>query len=173
MNGNRNGVNNEEEDESMDAADIAALDAAESSFNANQQQASSSSATATPANNGIGAGAGSGGKKKTKITYVKYMSIMSLIVLHIADQEQGSGEGVEKEELIQWYLEQKEEEFANEEDMERERELITKCLPKLAKVSHNTIYSLRRSSGFVASRPIHGLIDRLIYLRISANVIIG
>lgn len=63
------------------------------------------------------------------------MEIMNLCVLHLSDVEQESGGGVEREELIQWYLEQKELEFESEEDLEYERELIGKALNKLAKVS--------------------------------------
>lgn len=59
---------------------------------------------------------------------------MNLTVLYLSDIERERGGGVEREELIQWYLEQKELEFETEEDLEYERELIGKALTKLAKV---------------------------------------
>lgn len=63
------------------------------------------------------------------------MEIMNLCVLHLSDVERESGTGVDREELVQWYLEQKELEFESEEDLEYETELIGKALNKLAKVS--------------------------------------
>lgn len=42
---------------------------------------------------------------------------------------------MDREELVQWYLEQKEVDFETEEDLEYERELIGKALNRLAKVS--------------------------------------
>lgn len=64
----------------------------------------------------------------------RYMEIMNLCVLHLSDIERDTGSGVDREELIQWYLEQKETEFESEEDLELERELIAKALTKLSKV---------------------------------------
>jgi DNA replication licensing factor MCM6 len=63
------------------------------------------------------------------------MEIMNICVLHLSDIERDTGSGVDREELIQWYLEQKETEFETEEDLEYERELIAKALTKLSKVS--------------------------------------
>jgi hypothetical protein len=64
----------------------------------------------------------------------RYMEIMNLCVLHLSDIERDTGSGVDREELIQWYLEQKETEFESEEELELERELIAKALTKLSKV---------------------------------------
>lgn len=63
------------------------------------------------------------------------MEIMNICVLHLSDIERDTGSGVDREELIQWYLEQKETEFETEEDLEYERELIAKALTKLSRVS--------------------------------------
>lgn len=62
------------------------------------------------------------------------MEIMNLCVLHLSDVERETGAGVDREELIQWYLEQKEMDFESEEDLDYEQELIAKALTKLAKV---------------------------------------
>jgi DNA replication licensing factor MCM6 len=79
-------------------------------------------------------------KRKMVITHDKFIQLQSLIVLHLSQVEQASGKGVDKEELIDWYLEFKENELQDVEALEYERELITKMLRKLVKVS------VRRSS---------------------------
>ncbi|EEP75857.1 DNA replication licensing factor mcm6 [Uncinocarpus reesii 1704] len=71
--------------------------------------------------------------QKTKITYEKYMKILNILVRRINDDEANSGEGVEEEELKIWYLEQIESELNNEEDIERERSLVTKVLKRMVK----------------------------------------
>ena len=56
-----------------------------------------------------------------------------MCVLHLSEVERESGAGVDREELVQWYLEQREQEFESEDEVEYERELIGKALNKLAK----------------------------------------
>jgi DNA replication licensing factor MCM6 len=75
-------------------------------------------------------------KRKIKITHDKYMTMQSLIVLHLSEVERTHGRGEEKEALIDWYLEKKEEEGAieNLEELETEKELIAKVIAKLVKV---------------------------------------
>lgn len=160
-----NGVANghdptQDEDESMDAADIAALDAAESSYNA--AATSSSRAPNGHASTPVPE------KRKMRITCEcpvmtfhdssmgltadnRYMEIMNLCVLHLSDVERDTGSGVDREELIQWYLEQKEQEFETPEDMEYERELIGKALVKLAKVCYGLVSSHLISSHSTAA----------------------
>jgi hypothetical protein len=55
-------------------------------------------------------------------------------VLHLSEVERETGAGVDRDELIEWYLEQKEDEFASVEALDDERELIGKALKKLVKV---------------------------------------
>ncbi len=88
---------------------------------------SPSHATPTPSNQ-------QGQRPKTKITYDKYMSILNLLVRKVNTEETTTGEGVEGEDLVVWYLEQKEEEFDTQEDMESERELVGKVLKRMVKV---------------------------------------
>ena len=73
-------------------------------------------------------------RQKTKITYDKYMKILNLVVRRVNEDESRSGEGVEQEELLVWYLEQIESELNNEEDLQRERELALKVLKRMIKV---------------------------------------
>lgn len=107
------------DEDDMDAAQIAALDAAESSL---QQSAQSAPAPAE--------------RPKMRITYGRYMEIMNLTVLHLSDVERRSGTGVDREELIEWYLEQREDAIGTIEELETERELIGKVLTKLTKDSY-------------------------------------
>lgn len=81
-------------------------------------------------------------KPKTKITYDKYMKILNLVVRRVNEDESTAGEGVEQEELIVWYLEQIESELNNEEDMQRERDLATKVLKRMVKVSFCFLFFL-------------------------------
>ncbi|KAL2006286.1 hypothetical protein VTN00DRAFT_9940 [Thermoascus crustaceus] len=72
-------------------------------------------------------------RQKTKITYDKYMKILNLLVRRVNEDESNTGEGVEQEELIVWYLEQIESELNSEEEMERERDLAVKVLKRMVK----------------------------------------
>ncbi|KAJ9208983.1 hypothetical protein DTO021D3_200 [Paecilomyces variotii] len=72
-------------------------------------------------------------RPKTKITYDKYMKILNLFVRRVNEDESNSGEGVEQEELLVWYLEQIESELNSEEDLERERDLAVKVLKRMVK----------------------------------------
>ena len=74
-------------------------------------------------------------RRKQTISYDKYVSMVNMIVQRIADDEAGSGEGIEGEALIQWYLEQKEEELQGEEDYRKEHALAKMVLKKMVKVS--------------------------------------
>ena len=78
--------------------------------------------------------ASANGRAKTKITYDDYMSMLNLLVGRVNSDEQATGEGVEHEELVTWFLEQKEEEIENEAGLERMRELVAKVLRRMVKV---------------------------------------
>ncbi len=94
-------------------------------------------------------GSSAAGHKKTAITYEKYIAMVNLIVSRVNDDEaSGAGEGVDGEELIQWYLEQKEDELDGEEDYHHEMGIAKMVLKKMVKVRSfcNLIfpYPLRR-----------------------------
>jgi DNA replication licensing factor MCM6 len=75
-------------------------------------------------------------RPKQTIAYDKYIGIVNMVVSHIAEDEStGGGEGIEGEALIQWYLEQKEDELQGEEDYNNEMALAKKVLKKMVKVS--------------------------------------
>ena len=72
--------------------------------------------------------------KKTKVTYDKYMAILNLLVRRVNEDEMTNGEGVEHEELVTWYVEQKEEELQSVEQLETEKELVAKVIKRMIKV---------------------------------------
>ncbi|KAL2258908.1 hypothetical protein VTK26DRAFT_7588 [Humicola hyalothermophila] len=73
-------------------------------------------------------------REKQTISYDKYISIVNLLVSRVAEDEaSGSGEGVEGDALVQWYLEQKEEELESEEAYNSEMALAKKVLKKMVK----------------------------------------
>lgn len=74
-------------------------------------------------------------KRRMIITHDKFVSLQSLIILHLTSVERETGKGMDRDELIDWYLEFKEAEIQDVEALEYERELITKMLKKLVKVS--------------------------------------
>lgn len=73
-------------------------------------------------------------RRKTKIEYDKYMSILNLLVERVNRDDVADGTGVEHDELVVWYLEQKEDEFNTQEEVETERDLVAKVLKRMVKV---------------------------------------
>ncbi|KAF2396668.1 MCM-domain-containing protein [Trichodelitschia bisporula] len=72
-------------------------------------------------------------KDKTKITYDKYMAILNTIVRRVNDDQTSAEDGVEEEELLVWYLEQREAEIETQEDLEQEKVLARKVLKRMVK----------------------------------------
>ncbi|KAG1888450.1 MCM2/3/5 family-domain-containing protein [Suillus fuscotomentosus] len=72
-------------------------------------------------------------KRRMIITHDKYMTLQSLVVLHLSAVERETGRGVDRDELIDWYLELKESEIQDVDELEYEKELISKLLRKLVK----------------------------------------
>jgi len=77
-------------------------------------------------------------KEKTKVQYDKYVYMQNLIVRKLDEDERAGGQGIERDELIQWYLEQNEEEMNTEELLHQEAQLVRKVLKKLKKVILST-----------------------------------
>lgn len=76
--------------------------------------------------------------RRTRITYDKYMAILNLLVRRVNEDEMTTGEGVEHEELVTWYLEQKEDELNSVEEAEEEKELARKVIKRMVKVCPST-----------------------------------
>ncbi|WVO14065.1 hypothetical protein L204_101692 [Cryptococcus depauperatus] len=123
-----NSGNGMSEDKPLTSEEIQAMDDAESSYQQTNSVEAGRQQQVRESSHPI--------KKKMRITYNQYMEIMNLCVLHLSEVERELGTGVDREELIQWYLEEKESSFETEEDIEYERELIGKALVKLAKDSY-------------------------------------
>ena len=68
------------------------------------------------------------------ISHDKYVELQSMVMLHLNEHETKTGRGLDREELIDWYLEQKEDEMQDIDQLDYEKELITKLLRKLVKV---------------------------------------
>jgi DNA replication licensing factor MCM6 len=89
-----------------------------------------------PGANGISNGNSNGvpPRPKTKVTYEKFMAVVNLLVRRVNEDEMGTGEGVEGEKLVEWYLEEKEDELAGEEDYHNEKALVKKIIKRMVKV---------------------------------------
>ena len=83
-------------------------------------------------------------RERTKITYDKYMSILNILVRRVNDDQRAAEDGVDEEELLMWYLEQKEADLETQEDLEAERALAKKVLKRMVKVrSKSIVFSFR------------------------------
>ena len=81
---------------------------------------------------------------KVTITYDKYMTIMQMVVYHLAGVERETMAGLPRSEIVQWYLEQKESEIGDVDELEAERALIEKVLTKLVKVCRSLFCAVRQ-----------------------------
>ncbi|ABN65660.2 DNA replication licensing factor, MCM6 component [Scheffersomyces stipitis CBS 6054] len=72
-------------------------------------------------------------KEKVSIGYDKYVSMMNLLVKRVSDDDSAGGEGLGAEELVNWYLTQKENEIATEQEYYKERKMAYKVLKRLVK----------------------------------------
>ncbi|KND91472.1 DNA replication licensing factor mcm6 [Tolypocladium ophioglossoides CBS 100239] len=82
-----------------------------------------------------------GARKKQTITYDKYIKMVNMFVQRISDDENGTGDGVDGEELVSWYLEQQEEELEDEDSYHAEKALASMVLKKMVK--DNIVMALR------------------------------
>ncbi|KAG6910996.1 hypothetical protein DXG01_006050 [Tephrocybe rancida] len=136
-------ADDEDEDVQMTAEEMEALDQMEeSSMPANvrvhvagrgQQAPPSSSSRAGSAVLGDAPPPAPAPKRRMVITHDKYTSLRDLIVLHLSATERETGHGIDRDELIDWYLEFKENDIQDVEELEYEKELVTKMLRKLVK----------------------------------------
>jgi DNA replication licensing factor MCM6 len=69
------------------------------------------------------------------IAHDKYVSMLHMLASKVAEAERAEGgDGIEGETLLQWYLEQKEDELQGEEDYNKEMVLARKVLRKMVRV---------------------------------------
>lgn len=74
-------------------------------------------------------------KRKIRITFDRYMEIANLVVLRVNEVERQTMRGINRSELVDWYLLQRENEIETVDQFEEETELIKKVLTKLVKDS--------------------------------------
>jgi DNA replication licensing factor MCM6 len=117
-----NGVNGSRRDNDGDSPMADGPDDDEDGDNGPDGGAGAASATPAPES------------RRTKITYDKYISVVNLLVQRVNEDEMNQGEGVDGEKLVQWYLEQKEDELAGEEDYHNEMALVKKIIKRMVKV---------------------------------------
>ena len=72
-------------------------------------------------------------KKRAKITYERFMEVTQLIMMRVAEVERDTERGLDREELCQWYLEQRESELNTMAEYDEEKEIIEKVINKLIK----------------------------------------
>ena len=105
-----------------------------------------------------GAPAPGAARQKTKITYDKYISVVNLLVQRVNEDELGSGEGVEGEKLVEWYLEQKEDELEGEEAYHEEKALVGKIIKRMVKVCFPSFLSCFPHHFYDLERKTHRLV---------------
>ncbi|KAJ6539697.1 MCM2/3/5 family-domain-containing protein [Mycena capillaripes] len=130
------GDDDDDQDIEMSAAEMDAMDEMEaSSLPVPQQPQPPAGSESDPANASVGdqVPPPAPAKRRMVITHDQYITLQSLIVFHIAENERENGQGVSQEDLIDWYLEEKEPEMQDTSDADYQRELITKMIRKLVK----------------------------------------
>lgn len=85
-------------------------------------------------------------KNKTKITYDKYTSMMNMFVRRINMDEATNGDGVTREDLITWYLEEIEDSIFTNDEAQLELALASKVINRLIK---DNILMEMRGEGFI------------------------
>ncbi|TFK43789.1 MCM2/3/5 family-domain-containing protein [Crucibulum laeve] len=128
----------DEDDIQMSAAEIEAMDQMEESFMPVDGAPSAARTATTTSSSRTGTAVPDNApppppKRRMIITHDKYMALQSLIVLYLTEKEHETGRGVDRDDLIDWYLETREAEIQDVDELEYEKELITKMLRKLAK----------------------------------------
>ncbi|KAK3721069.1 MCM DNA helicase complex subunit mcm6 [Vermiconidia calcicola] len=112
----------DEEDADMVDAEVGAADGeGDSPMNGNEDEAAGR-ASQTPAP-----------RPRTQIKYDDYIKIHNMLLRRVSDDQGVAEDGVEENDLLVWFLEQKEEELESQEDMETQRSLARKVLKRMVK----------------------------------------
>ncbi|KAJ3930334.1 MAG: MCM2/3/5 family-domain-containing protein [Lentinula lateritia] len=112
------------------------IDGGETSTVVNQTSSTAVAGQSSHADQVQQAAAATSSKRRMVISHDKYITLKSLIVYHLSEVERETLQGLDRDDLIDWYLETKEEEMQDIEDIEYEKELITKMLRKLVKENY-------------------------------------
>ncbi|KAI0028370.1 mis5 protein [Vararia minispora EC-137] len=135
----------------------------------------SSTAVAHASSTAAGASDGSA-KRRMVITHDRYMALQSLVVMHLAEVERETGRGLERDELVDWYLEVQEESIQDLDELEWEKELFGKVVRKLVKdqfllpVSQSVHDSLPSGDGTSEDAGAEDEADRRVYYMVHPSV---
>ncbi|KAK6460584.1 DNA replication licensing factor, MCM6 component [Scheffersomyces coipomensis] len=72
-------------------------------------------------------------EKAAAISYEKYIAMMNLLVKRVSDDDNQGGEGLTSDDLVDWYLTQRENEIQTEQEYYKERKLAYKVIKRLVK----------------------------------------
>jgi len=78
-------------------------------------------------------------RQRTQIKYDDYIKIHNMLLHRVNEDQSAAEDGVDEEDLLVWYLEQKESELQSQEDMETQKSLARKVLKKMVKVCSGQI----------------------------------
>ncbi|PWN36195.1 putative MCM6-involved in replication [Meira miltonrushii] len=87
---------------------------------------------------------------KVRISYDRYMEILNLILLRVSSIERETLGGLERDALIEWYLEQRENDLETEAQLEEERRIIDKILTRLVREQY--LVELRGENALMEQR---------------------
>jgi len=157
----------EVDDDEMEEASMADIDAAIMAGALDgDMDADGGNAAPTAPMMGDGAAQEPARRPRTTITFDTFNKMRNLLVRRVNSDEQETGEGVEENDLVVWYLEQKEDEMQTPEDMARESELCRKVLKRMVKDS--TLMLIRgeglRESAAPDGEAEENVDDRVVYV---------
>ena len=75
-------------------------------------------------------------RQRTRIEAKDYEKIFGLLLRRVHEEQDEKEDGVEREELLVWYLEQIEDDLESQEDLEKQRSLAGKVLRRMVKVRY-------------------------------------
>eukprot|EP00968_Pinguiococcus_pyrenoidosus_P023234 scaffold3665_cov244-Pinguiococcus_pyrenoidosus.AAC.4 len=80
-------------------------------------------------------------KQKIKITFQKYQTIANLIALHLRQREDRGQEPMAWRDVVGWYIEDHEDDFATEDDVQAEVTLVNQVISRLVKKDAVLVYA--------------------------------
>lgn len=72
-------------------------------------------------------------RRKATITYDRYLAMLNLLLLRVSSLERSTMRGVPRQDLIQWYLEQREPDINSVAQLEEEKDLVERVIKRLIK----------------------------------------
>jgi DNA replication licensing factor MCM6 len=86
-------------------------------------------------------------RPRTQIKYDDYVKIHNMLLRRVNDDQGVAEDGVGEDDLLVWYLEQKEDELESQEDLETQRSLARKVLKRMVKVSFDLYPTMNITNG--------------------------